>query len=116
MLDIQHYAVQVVDNSSAFRMTEGVPLCIPEVNAASVQHVRLGEGGIISTKLKEMKRKICVLHSKAQQYAAQVVHNSSAFRMTEGAPLCIPEVNAASVQHVRLGEGGIVTSTPEWLR
>ena len=39
---------QVVDNSSAFRMTEGVPLCIPEVNAAAVDPITLGEGGIVA--------------------------------------------------------------------
>jgi aspartate-semialdehyde dehydrogenase len=38
----------VVDNSSAFRMTEGVPLCVPEVNPASVKGIQLGQGGIIA--------------------------------------------------------------------
>ncbi len=38
----------VVDNSSAFRMTEGVPLCIPEVNPASIDGIRPGKGGIIA--------------------------------------------------------------------
>ncbi len=32
--------LQVVDNSSAFRMTEGVPLIIPEVNADAMKGMR----------------------------------------------------------------------------
>ena len=32
--------LQVVDNSSAFRMTEGVPLVIPEVNAHAMEGMR----------------------------------------------------------------------------
>ena len=38
----------VVDNSSAFRMTDGVPLCVPEVNPDSVKSIKLGKGGIIA--------------------------------------------------------------------
>ena len=40
----------VVDNSSAFRMDEGVPLVIPEVNAEAMAHLRVGsgKGGIIA--------------------------------------------------------------------
>jgi aspartate-semialdehyde dehydrogenase len=38
---------QVVDNSSAFRMTEGVPLVIPEVNPEAMSHVKIGGGGAI---------------------------------------------------------------------
>ncbi|WIA29095.1 hypothetical protein OEZ86_011606 [Tetradesmus obliquus] len=37
----------VVDNSSAFRMTEGVPLVIPEVNPDAMSHVKIGGGGAI---------------------------------------------------------------------
>jgi aspartate-semialdehyde dehydrogenase len=33
---------QVVDNSSAFRMTEGVPLVIPEVNPDAMKHIKIG--------------------------------------------------------------------------
>ena len=42
--------VQVVDNSSAFRMTEGVPLVIPEVNPQAMSHIKLksGKGAIIA--------------------------------------------------------------------
>lgn len=40
--------LQVVDNSSAFRMTEGVPLCIPEVNPQALEHISLGKGGIVA--------------------------------------------------------------------
>lgn len=38
----------VVDNSSAFRMTDNVPLCVPEVNPESVKGITLGKGGIIA--------------------------------------------------------------------
>ncbi|DBA70026.1 TPA: hypothetical protein ACH3X2_012324 [Trebouxia sp. C0005] len=38
----------VVDNSSAFRMTEGVPLVIPEVNPEAMEGMRYGQGGIIA--------------------------------------------------------------------
>ncbi|CAG9460738.1 unnamed protein product [Pedinophyceae sp. YPF-701] len=36
--------VVVVDNSSAFRMTEGVPLVIPEINPDHMAHIKLGSG------------------------------------------------------------------------
>ena len=35
----------VVDNSSAFRMTEGVPLVIPEVNPEAMAGMKWGQGG-----------------------------------------------------------------------
>ncbi len=38
----------VVDNSSAFRMTDGVPLIVPEVNPEAADGVELGKGGIIA--------------------------------------------------------------------
>ena len=39
----------VVDNSSAFRMTDGVPLVIPEVNPEAMAHLKLGgKAGIIA--------------------------------------------------------------------
>ncbi|KAF3790257.1 Aspartate-semialdehyde dehydrogenase [Nymphaea thermarum] len=40
----------VVDNSSAFRMDEGIPLVIPEVNPEAMAHIKLGtgKGGIIA--------------------------------------------------------------------
>ncbi len=34
----------VVDNSSAFRMTDGIPLIVPEVNAPDMAHIKLGSG------------------------------------------------------------------------
>ncbi|CAI5519263.1 unnamed protein product [Closterium sp. Naga37s-1] len=37
----------VVDNSSAFRMTDGVPLVVPEVNPDAMAHIKLGGGGAI---------------------------------------------------------------------
>ena len=42
------HGIQVVDNSSAFRMTEGVPLVIPEVNPDAMKGMRYGQGGIIA--------------------------------------------------------------------
>jgi aspartate-semialdehyde dehydrogenase len=40
--------VQVVDNSSAFRMTDGVPLIIPEINPEAMSGMKYGNGGIIA--------------------------------------------------------------------
>lgn len=36
--------VIVVDNSSAFRMDDGVPLVVPEVNADAMSHIKVGSG------------------------------------------------------------------------
>jgi aspartate-semialdehyde dehydrogenase len=47
MLTSSHAYPQVVDNSSAFRMTEGVPLVIPEVNPEAMSHIKIGGGGAI---------------------------------------------------------------------
>ncbi len=38
----------VVDNSSAFRMAEGVPLVVPEVNPDAMAGIEIGKGGIIA--------------------------------------------------------------------
>lgn len=38
----------VVDNSSAFRMTDGVPLVIPEVNPEAMAGMKYGKGGIVA--------------------------------------------------------------------
>ena len=38
---------QIVDNSSAYRMAEGVPLVIPEVNPEAVKAVKLGQVKIL---------------------------------------------------------------------
>lgn len=38
----------VVDNSSAFRMTEGVPLVIPEINPGAMKGMKAGKGGIVA--------------------------------------------------------------------
>lgn len=38
----------VVDNSSAFRMTKGVPLVVPEVNPEAMAGMKPGQGGIIA--------------------------------------------------------------------
>lgn len=34
----------VVDNSSAFRMEEGIPLVIPEVNPEAMEGIKVGTG------------------------------------------------------------------------
>jgi aspartate-semialdehyde dehydrogenase len=41
------FPLQVIDNSSAFRMTEGVPLVVPEVNPQHMKHIKIGGGGAI---------------------------------------------------------------------
>ena len=38
----------VVDNSSAFRMDEGVPLVIPEINPDACKGMKAGKGGIVA--------------------------------------------------------------------
>jgi aspartate-semialdehyde dehydrogenase len=38
----------VVDNSSAFRMTDGIALIVPEVNADDAKSIQIGKGGIIA--------------------------------------------------------------------
>ena len=38
----------VVDNSSAFRMTEGVPLVVPEINKEALKPITVGKGGIVA--------------------------------------------------------------------
>ena len=38
----------VVDNSSAFRMAEGVPLVVPEVNPEAIDGMGAGKGGIVA--------------------------------------------------------------------
>ncbi|MBI1336924.1 MAG: aspartate-semialdehyde dehydrogenase [Phycisphaera sp.] len=38
----------VVDNSSAFRMTPGIPLVVPEVNPGDLKGIELGKGGIVA--------------------------------------------------------------------
>lgn len=38
----------VVDNSSAFRMTEGVPLVVPEINKRALSGITIGKGGIVA--------------------------------------------------------------------
>ncbi len=38
----------VVDNSSAFRMTDGVPLVVPEVNPEAIGDIAIGKPGIIA--------------------------------------------------------------------
>mmetsp|Transcript_9545 Transcript_9545/g.28712 ORF Transcript_9545/g.28712 Transcript_9545/m.28712 type:complete len:385 (+) Transcript_9545:164-1318(+) len=38
----------IVDNSSAYRMTEGVPLVIPEINPEAADSIQIGKGGIVA--------------------------------------------------------------------
>jgi aspartate-semialdehyde dehydrogenase len=48
LLLISMHDVQVVDNSSAFRMTDGVPLVIPEINPQAMAGMKYGNGGIVA--------------------------------------------------------------------
>lgn len=47
-LQVLLHTLQVVDNSSAFRMQEGIPLVIPEVNPEAMDGMKAGKGGIIA--------------------------------------------------------------------
>jgi len=48
-------AQQVVDNSSAFRMTEGIPLIIPEVNPHHMAHCKIGKVGTACQRAIDLK-------------------------------------------------------------
>eukprot|EP00898_Chlorokybus_atmophyticus_P007489 jgi/Chlat1/7741/Chrsp66S07218 len=72
----------VVDNSSAFRMTEGVPLVIPEVNPEAMAHVKLGKGAIIANP--NCSTIICLMavtplhrHSKVQRMVVSTYQAAS---------------------------------------
>ncbi|XP_030540003.1 aspartate-semialdehyde dehydrogenase-like [Rhodamnia argentea] len=72
----------VVDNSSAFRMVEGMPLVIPEVNPEAMEGVRLGTGKGTLIANPNCSTIICLmaatpLHWSAKEvvvYIARVLH------------------------------------------
>lgn len=70
------FGVQVVDNSSAFRMTEGVPLVIPEVNPDAMKGMRYGQGGIIANP--NCSTIIALMAVTPLHRAAKVFRSSSA--------------------------------------
>lgn len=49
---------QVIDNSSAFRMTEGVPLVVPEINPEAMKHIKIHSGKVRLNLLNRMPRLI----------------------------------------------------------
>jgi aspartate-semialdehyde dehydrogenase len=69
---------------------------------AGVDIALFSAGGSISKKFGPI----------AQAAGAVVVDNSSAFRMTQGVPLVIPEVNPDAMAHVRVGGGGAIIANP----
>ena len=83
----------VVDNSSAFRMTDGVPLCVPEVNPHAIDHIEIGvkgKAGIIANpncstiimnvpvfplhKAAKVKRAVISTYQAASGAGAQAMH------------------------------------------
>lgn len=84
---------------------EGVEYTIEELTENSFDGVDIAlfsAGGSISKKLGPA----------AQKAGAVVVDNSSAFRMTEGVPLVIPEVNPDAMKHIKIGGGGAIIANP----
>ncbi|GBF92105.1 lycopene beta cyclase [Raphidocelis subcapitata] len=84
---------------------EGQTYTIEELTADSFGDVDIAlfsAGGSISKTLGPV----------AAKAGAVVVDNSSAFRMTEGVPLVIPEVNPEAMAHIRLGGGGAIVANP----
>lgn len=82
---------------------EGVEYTVEEVTDDSFGDVQLAlfsAGGSITKKYKEA----CELAG------CTIVDNSSAYRMTEGVPLVIPEVNPEALDSIQIGKGGIVAN------
>ncbi|CAM8897006.1 unnamed protein product [Rhodiola kirilowii] len=63
----------VVDNSSAFRMDDNVPLVIPEVNPSAMAHIKLGsgKGGLIANP--NCSTIICLMAATPLHQRAKVV-------------------------------------------
>jgi len=81
----------------------GQTLTVEELNEDSFRDIDLAlfsAGGSISKKFAPL----------ASDAGATVVDNSSAFRMTDGVPLVVPEVNPEVVQGIALGQGGIIAN------
>lgn len=66
----------VVDNSSAFRMVEGVPLVIPEVNPEAMEGVRLGTGKGALIANPNCSTIICLMAATPLHRSAKVRRNS----------------------------------------
>ncbi|KAG2437349.1 hypothetical protein HXX76_006004 [Chlamydomonas incerta] len=84
---------------------EGVTYTIEELTENSFNDVDIAlfsAGGSISKTLGPV----------AAKAGAIVVDNSSAFRMTEGVPLVIPEVNPEAMSHIKIGKGGAIIANP----
>ncbi|KAK3012870.1 hypothetical protein RJ639_009847 [Escallonia herrerae] len=64
----------VVDNSSAFRMDEAVPLVIPEVNAEAMSHVKLGSGKGALVANPNCSTIICLMAATPLHKQAKVLH------------------------------------------
>lgn len=75
---------------------------LTERSFAGVDIALFSAGGSISKKLGPV----------ARDAGAVVVDNSSAFRMTDGVPLIIPEVNPGAMAHIKLGGGGAIIANP----
>lgn len=63
----------VVDNSSAFRMDDGVPLVIPEVNPQAMDHIRLGSGKGALIANPNCSTIICLMAATPLHHYAKVV-------------------------------------------
>ncbi|KAI8462667.1 MAG: aspartate semialdehyde dehydrogenase [Monoraphidium minutum] len=84
---------------------EGETYTIEELTENSFGDVDIAlfsAGGSISKKLGPV----------AAKAGAVVVDNSSAFRMTEGVPLVIPEVNPEAMAAIKIGGGGAIIANP----
>ncbi|KAJ9708545.1 hypothetical protein PVL29_000537 [Vitis rotundifolia] len=63
----------VVDNSSAFRMDENVPLIIPEVNPDAMKHIKLGSGKGALIANPNCSTIICLMAATPLHRSAKVV-------------------------------------------
>lgn len=63
----------VVDNSSAFRMDENVPLVIPEVNPDAMKHIKLGSGKGALIANPNCSTIICLMAATPLHRCAKVV-------------------------------------------
>uniref|UniRef100_A0A7N0V046 aspartate-semialdehyde dehydrogenase n=1 Tax=Kalanchoe fedtschenkoi TaxID=63787 RepID=A0A7N0V046_KALFE len=68
-----HSGSIVVDNSSAFRMDDNVPLVIPEVNPSSMAHIKLGTGKGALIANPNCSTIICLMAATPLHQRAKVV-------------------------------------------
>lgn len=85
---------------------EDKPYIVEELNEGSFKDVDIAlfsAGGSISKKFGPL----------AVEDGAIVVDNSSAFRMDDGVPLVVPEVNPETMEHIKIGSGkGALIANP----